>query len=182
MGAKGRLIVPNVSIVEALPFNRTSTGYTDQIWKYRRKLKLSAPVSMDVARAHAEMVQDVCCVVREKPKGPRGGRGAMHYNGEPSFGSWWPNSWNRTRSGCTFFLVTEIVSRSFLELEKERALMTAYGASPAMAQTITKSLEVFQAATAEALSTGMSLIKVDEASGFANISPEAWGLLTGDKP
>ncbi len=131
MGAKGRLIIANHTVIEALPWLRTSTGYTGQIWMHKRKLKLSDPVSRDVARAHAEMVQEACCVVREKPRGPRGGRGAMHYNTQPTrFDDWWPKSWDNAAKGCLFFLVSEVVSTAFVEMQEERAKARVMGVGP----------------------------------------------------
>lgn len=115
MGAKGELIVPGQTIVQALPFQHNTTGYMDQIWKYRRKLKLSAPVTREVAKAHAELTQDICCVVRQKPNGPRGGQGEMHYNGEPRFGEWWPAAWSHVPKGYRFYLVVEVVEQSHYE-------------------------------------------------------------------
>lgn len=112
MGNKGNLIVPGVTIVQALPWDHKTVG---EVWRRKRKLKLSAPVSRDVAKAHAELTQDICCVVRQKPNGPRGGQGEMHYNGEPRFGEWWPASWNHAHKGYRFYLVAEVVETSYYE-------------------------------------------------------------------
>lgn len=134
MGKMGNLIVPNHTIIEALPWQRSSTGYQDAVWRYRRKLKLSAPVSRDIARAHAEIAQDICCVVRMKPRGPRGGRGQMHYNGEPRFGEWWPTSWTHAPKGTTFYLVAEVVEQSHDARVRAAAVSNLLPVTPEQAQ------------------------------------------------
>ena len=200
MGAKGRLIIANHTVIEALPWLRTSTGYTGQIWMHKRKLKLSDPVSRDVARAHAEMVQEACCVVREKPRGPRGGRGAMHYNTQPTrFDDWWPKSWDNAAKGCLFFLVSEVVSTAFVEMQEERAKARVMGVGPGVEvgnagiqmqqawtdemHTITKmrgemaaeypahthQLDVYRQAMADSLNYGLGTLEIGQIDGMRYI-------------
>jgi hypothetical protein len=144
MGAKGNLMVDG-AVVQALPWGGT-LGH--QPWQHRRKLRVTAEVPLAVAKAHAEMVGEPCSVVREKPRGPRGGRGAMHYIHKPNMAygqieSWWPSAWAH-RKGDRFYIVLEVVQPSHVEVVEDQAqanaLAAAYGAGTATIARTTVSL------------------------------------------
>jgi hypothetical protein len=135
MGNKGNLVLDG-TVVEALPWGTEP--------RYRRTLKVSAEVPRGVAMAHLEMVDgEPCSIVRESPRGPRGGRGKLHYNAEAESSRThvrgWPTAWLH-RKGERFYIVQEVVQHSHQErtgdLKKQAELAKAYGASPAMARQI----------------------------------------------
>lgn len=66
-----------------------------KVWFGQQVLLCSTEeVTFDEAKAHVMITQQPGCIVREGARGPRGGRGKMHYNSTPLF-TFKPNKFNR---------------------------------------------------------------------------------------
>jgi hypothetical protein len=74
-----------------------SRPVTNPVWQARKILHVSdEEVTMEVAKAHCMVAHHIASVVREGPRGPRGGRGKLHYNSDPDWPSMWrPNKFHR---------------------------------------------------------------------------------------
>lgn len=90
------MTAPTHQLIDAYP-SIGQTSINRHAWQ--RRVTLAIPhteLPYEEARAHVELTQRVCCVVRESARGPRGGRGKMHYNATPAWpGEWRPNKFNR---------------------------------------------------------------------------------------
>lgn len=76
--------------ITALPAMSQRAHLPAPLWKnVRRLITGTEPLTYEQARTHLELAQCDACVVREGARGPRGGRGKMHYNGKPE----WPTEW-----------------------------------------------------------------------------------------
>lgn len=69
---------------------------TYPVWVGQRRLVCSeVELTFAEAHAHVMLTQQVACVVREGARGPRGGRGKLHYNATPEWPGWPANKFNR---------------------------------------------------------------------------------------
>ena len=80
------------------------------LWLGRLELRCSTnEISHEEAKAHVMLTQRVACVVREGARGPKNGRGKLHYNVTRE----WPPGWMPNRFNRYFIVFDEVEAKTY---------------------------------------------------------------------
>jgi hypothetical protein len=94
--------------LKALPSARDFT--TTRIWIGSLELCcMTTEITHDEAKAHVMITQRTACVVREGTRGPKGGRGKLHYNRDAE----WPPGWMPNRFNRYFIVFDEVEEKTY---------------------------------------------------------------------
>jgi hypothetical protein len=96
-------------VLKPLP-STTEPVWTGRQWIGRLELQCSLhEISHDEAKAHVMLTQRMACVVREGARGPKNGRGKLHYNVTRE----WPPEWMPNRFNRYFIVFDEVEAKTY---------------------------------------------------------------------